>query len=80
MDVSAGTKQPEISARFPNGVPAIADANMTEWMKYVYMQFPRPNVAGVEVTLSVVDANGNYRDIGTTTSNADGFFMLQLDA
>ena len=31
---------------------------------------------GVQVTFSVVDANGNYRDIGTTTSDADGFFSF----
>ena len=31
---------------------------------------------GVEVTLNVVDSNGNYRTIGTTTSDADGFFSL----
>ena len=46
-------------------------------MKYVYQQFPRPsNTKGVEVTLSVVDANGNYRDIGTTTTDADGFYSF----
>jgi hypothetical protein len=77
LDISAGTKSPEVSARFPNGVPAVADQAMSDWMKYVYIQFPRPtNATGVEVTLSVVDANGNYRDIGKTTTNADGFFTL----
>ena len=30
---------------------------------------------GVPVTLSVVDANGNYREIGTTTTS-DGFFTF----
>ena len=45
-------------------------------MEYVYMQKPRPtNTTGVQVVLSVVDANGNYRDIGTTTSN-DGFYAF----
>jgi hypothetical protein len=39
------------------------------------MQKPKPtNVTGVQVTLSVVDANGNYRDIGTTATDADGYF------
>jgi len=33
------------------------------------------NVVGVPITISVVDANGNYRDVGTTTS-ADGFFAF----
>jgi hypothetical protein len=46
-------------------------------MEYVYMQKPRPtNVTGVTVELSIVDANGNYRTIGTTTADADGFFSL----
>ena len=75
-DISAGTKQNEQAARFPNGVPAVSDAAQAQWMEYVYMQKGRPsNTTGVPVTLSVVDANGNFRDIGTTTSN-DGFFSL----
>jgi outer membrane protein assembly factor BamB len=74
-DIAAGTKQAEQAARFPNGVPAVSDASMSEWMEYVYMQKPLPaNVTGVEVTLSVVDANNNRRVIGTTTSDANGFF------
>jgi len=41
------------------------------------MQKPRPmDTVGVPVTLSVVDANGNYRDIGVTTSDADGYFSF----
>jgi len=32
------------------------------------------DATGVEVTLSVVDANGNYRVIGTTTTSSDGFY------
>jgi hypothetical protein len=75
-DISAGTKQDEQAARFPNGVPAVSDAAQAQWMEYVYMQKGRPsNTTGVPITLSVVDANGNYRDIGTTTST-DGFFSL----
>ncbi len=76
-DVSAGTADFARTARFPNGVPAVSDASQGDWMKYVYQQSPRPtNATGVEVTLSVVDANGNYRDIGTTTSSSDGFYSL----
>jgi hypothetical protein len=75
-DIAAGTKQSEQAARFPNGVPAVSDASMKSWMEYVYMQKPRPTDAtGVQVTISVVDVNGNYRDIGTATTN-DGFFSL----
>jgi outer membrane protein assembly factor BamB len=76
-DVAAGTKQNEQAARFPNGVPAVSDASQSDWMAYLYMQKPRPtNTTGVPITISVVDSNGNYRDIGTTTSNADGFFTF----
>ena len=77
MDLASGCKQKAVQARFPNGVPAVSDESMGDWMEYVYMQKPRPtDTTGVTVTLSVVDANGNYRDIGTTTSDADGFFSF----
>jgi hypothetical protein len=76
-DVSPGTSEYALTARFPNGVPAVSDDSMSDWMLYVYKQFPRPtNATGVEVTLSVLDSNGNYREIGKTTSNSDGFFTL----
>jgi outer membrane protein assembly factor BamB len=76
-DIAAGTKQDEQAARFPNGVPAVSDQSMGDWMAYVYMQKPRPtNATGVPVTLSVVDANGNYREIGKVTSDSDGFYSL----
>ncbi len=74
-DISPGTKQSEQSLRFPNGVAAVSDESQSAWMEYVYMQKPRPtNVTGVTVTLSVVDSNGNYRTIGATTADADGFY------
>jgi hypothetical protein len=74
-DISAGTNDYAIAARFPNGVPAVSDESQTPWMLYVYKNFERPsNATGVTIELSVVDANGNYRSIGTTTSDADGFF------
>lgn len=76
-DTSAGTKDDAITARFPNGVPAVADADQSAWMLYVYKQFERPtNVKGVEVSLNVIDANGNFRNIGTTTTDANGFFSF----
>ncbi len=77
-DVSPGTKQTSVTLRFPNGVPAVSDESQGEWMKYVYAQFERPkDVKGVDVTISVLDSNGNYRDIGTTTADSDGFFKLK---
>ena len=76
-DISAGTKQSQQAARFPQGVPAVSDASMSQWMAYVYMQKPRPtNTTGLSIVLSVVDTNGNYRQIGSTTSDADGFFAF----
>jgi hypothetical protein len=76
-DQSPGTTQHALTVRYPNGVPAIADKEMTEWMEYLYMQKPRPtNATGVEVTVSVLDANNNFREIGKTTSNSEGFYSL----
>ena len=76
-DTSSGTKQDEQAARFPDGVPAVADESMTEWMGYIYQDKPRPtDVTGVPVIISVVDSNGNYREIGAVTSDMDGFYSL----
>jgi hypothetical protein len=77
MDIAAGTQQNEQAARFPDGVPAVSDASMRDWMEYVYMQKPRPaNATGVEVTLSVLDPNNNYYEIGTVTSDSTGMYKL----
>ncbi len=77
-DISPGTEDYSISARFPNGVPAISDAGMGQWMKYVYMQFERPtNVTGVEVSLHTIDPNGNYIHIANVTSDEYGIFSYQ---
>ncbi len=39
------------------------------------MQSPKPtNASGVPVTLSVIDANGNFRTIGQTTTDTNGQF------
>jgi outer membrane protein assembly factor BamB len=78
IDVSAGTKQKEQIARFPNGVAAVSDESQGDWMEYVYMQKAFPaDCTGVNVTISVLDENGNYRDIGTATSDASGSFSLK---
>lgn len=77
-DLSAGSKQPEQAARFPNGLPLAADESMTDWMAYVYQQKPLPtNFKGVEVTIDVVDSNGNYRNIGTAMTDATGMYNLR---
>ena len=77
MDISAGTKQTEQAADFPNGVPCASDASMTAWMGYVYQQQPEPtDFAGVPVTISVTDSNNNHYVIGTATTDASGFYHL----
>jgi hypothetical protein len=76
-DISAGSKQNEQAARFPNGIPLAADSMMGDWMGYVYQQKPLPtNFLGINVDINVVDANGNYRTIGTTTTDAKGQYSL----
>jgi len=60
---------------FPDGVPCVSDASMSRYMEYVYMQQPIPtDTTGVPIVLNVVDANGNYRTIGTTTSDSTGLY------
>lgn len=34
------------------------------------------NLTGVPITLSVIDSNNNFREIGTVISNADGYFSF----
>ena len=77
-DVSPGTTDPAVTLRFPNGVPAVSDASQTSMMQYVYKQFAQPmDLEGVVVQLSVIDSNGNYRIIDTTTSDASGAYSFQ---
>jgi len=76
-DISPGTNTYEVAARFPNGVPAIADSNMSAWMLHVYKQFEKPtDVTGVPVDIYALDANNNYRHLGTTTSDLSGYYSL----
>ncbi len=77
IDTASGTKQAEQVANFPNGVPAVSDASMKDWMGFVYQQLPCPStVTGVSVHLTAIDPNGNSQDIGTATSNALGNYAF----
>jgi hypothetical protein len=50
---------------------------MTQFMEAVYMQQPMPsNITGVPVTIMVTDSNHNTRTIGTTSTDAQGFYSL----
>jgi len=76
-DISAGASQAAVAANFPNGLPCVSDASMTQFMEAVYMQQSMPtNVTGVLVTFYVLDSNHNYRSIGTTTTNALGDYSF----
>ena len=74
MDISPGTEDYALTARFPKGVPAVADEGMVEWMLYVYKQFERPaEVEGVKVFLKILDPHGDYYST-TVTCDSDGMF------
>jgi len=73
MDESPGAEDYALTARFPNGVPAVSDYCMSEWMQYVYMQYEQPeDVAGVTVKLEAIDSDGERTTLGTTSTNMDG--------
>ena len=69
--MSLGPQEYALTARFPNGVPAVCDVNMSEWMQYLYAEFARPaDVVGVEAVLRVLDPNNYFCEVGRTTSDA----------
>ena len=73
MDISAGSQQNAVAANFPNGLPCVSDASMTQFMEYVYEQQPMPtNTTGVQVTLTAIDPNHNFITLGTTTTDTSG--------
>ncbi len=77
LDVSPGTQNDAMKLRFPNGVPVMSDASQSDWMLYVYKQFPMPtSTTGVDVIISVVDSNGNFREIGTAQTDTSGKYNL----
>jgi hypothetical protein len=78
MDVSPGTQNDKLQTRFPNGVPAVADESMSEWMLYVYKQFPQPMASGVSVRIDAIDPNNNYVTLGNTVSDMNGRFALEF--
>jgi hypothetical protein len=79
MDTSPATQEYASQARFPKGIPAVADEDMSEWMDYLYMQNATmlnnpPASKGVSVWLTAVGSNGDAIDIGTVTSDSDGLY------
>ncbi|KON32859.1 hypothetical protein AC477_02345 [miscellaneous Crenarchaeota group-1 archaeon SG8-32-1] len=73
MDISPGTKDPKQMMRFPEGVPAVSDASMSEWMLYVYKtEQPSMDIMGVTVHLEAYDPDGEYLYIGATQTDMYG--------
>jgi hypothetical protein len=61
------------------GTPAIADESMDAWMEHLYRQRPIPaDAKGVEVILETLDPNGNFYEIGRTTSDVNGKYGLKF--
>jgi len=78
MDIAEGVEQDGVIERFPNGLPAVADECMREWMEYVYMQQKKPDdITGVPVKLAYQLPDGSWKDIDQVISNEFGNFGFQ---
>jgi hypothetical protein len=78
-DVSPGTKDLILQNRFPNGVPAVADESMSDWMLHVYKQYPCPtDVKGVDVFVKILDPNGDYYSTIVTADGSGAFSMAWI--
>jgi len=56
------------------GTPCVSKESMSEWMEYLQMQKPLPmDATGVPVKLEAFGADGSYIEIGTVTSDLNGF-------
>jgi hypothetical protein len=64
-----------------NGIPAVSDTSQEGFMEYLYQQQAMPqNTTGVPVTISAIDPNGNTIDLGTATSDSNGFYKLAVNS
>ncbi|PVX27226.1 MAG: hypothetical protein CW716_03405 [Candidatus Bathyarchaeum sp.] len=83
LDQSPASQEYDSQVLFPNGVPAVADEDMNEFMDYLYMQNATllnnpPTPKGVQVTLTGVDPSGNTVPIGTTTTDSEGNYAINF--
>ena len=54
--------------------PCVSKDSMSAWMEYLHMQQPIPmDATGVPVKLEAFGADGSYIEIGTVTSDLNGF-------
>jgi hypothetical protein len=73
-DISPGAKQKVANGEF-NIIPLVSDVSQSGFMNYIYQQQQFPaNVQGVTVRLTAIDPNGNAKNLGTVTSDANGLF------
>ena len=76
MDISPGTESDNLRMRFPNGVPAVGDESMSDWMLYLYKHFAQPmHVKGIDITVYAYNGD-EVIPIGTTESDARGRFSI----
>jgi hypothetical protein len=62
------------------GTPAISDEDMSAWMEYLFMDQAKPaDAKGVEVVLETLDPNGNFYEIGRTTSDINGNYGVMWE-
>ncbi len=71
----------DMSPGNPN-TPAVSDADMSEWMDYLYGQNATllntpPSPDGVPVRILAIDSNGNVNLIGTTISDSSGQYSFK---
>jgi hypothetical protein len=79
MDISPGASQTSVKTMFPNGLPAVSEDSMSPWMEYVYLQQAFPaNTTGVPVSITAIDPNGNYINLGSATTDSSGSYGFQV--
>jgi hypothetical protein len=81
LDMSPTIQDYGSQVLFPNGVPAVADEDISAFMDYLYMQNATlmnspPMPTGVPVIIDAIDPSGNYVNLGEVTSDFSGMFKL----
>jgi outer membrane protein assembly factor BamB len=60
------------------GTPCVSKESMSAWLEYLHMQQPMPtDTTGVPVHLYACHSNGTAYEIGTVTSDGQGYFKCK---